>query len=115
MLRQKKVKELSLAERPREKLVAAGSSRLSERELLVVLLGSSPQESEVMATAQRILGKFKNLRKGACVARKNKKRILADLFLFDLCARCFDKTPACYPYIHNSKRVLVVNFCLMIF
>ena len=115
MLRQKKVKELSLAERPREKLVAAGSSRLSERELLVVLLGSSPQESEVMATAQRILGKFKNLRKGACVARKNKKRILADLFLFDLCARCFDRNPDCQPCFYDNKGVGIVNFGLMIF
>ena len=51
----KKFKDLSAAERPREKLQAKGPEALSDLELLAILLGSGTKGSDVLAVAGRIL------------------------------------------------------------
>jgi len=51
----KKIKDLSAAERPREKLQAKGPEALSDLELLAILLGSGTKESDVLTVAGRIL------------------------------------------------------------
>ena len=51
----KKIKDLSAAERPREKLQAKGPEALSDLELLAILLGSGTKDSDVLTVAGRIL------------------------------------------------------------
>ena len=51
----KKIKDLSAAERPREKLQAKGPEALSDLELLAILLGSGTKGSDVLTVAGRIL------------------------------------------------------------
>ncbi len=58
-----KIKDLPESDRPREKLATQGARRLSDRELLMILLGKGIKGESVMITAQRILGKFRNLKK----------------------------------------------------
>ncbi len=70
-----KITDIPENDRPREKLELAGSSSLSERELLAVLLGSGPQGGGVMATAQRLLGKYKNIRNLARASVEDLKKI----------------------------------------
>jgi DNA repair protein RadC len=51
----KKVKEMPMFKRPREKLQEKGSKALSDRELLAILLGSGTQTHDVLTLAGRIL------------------------------------------------------------
>jgi DNA repair protein RadC len=51
----KKIKDLSAAERPREKLQAKGPEALSDLELLAILLGSGTKTGDVLTVAGRIL------------------------------------------------------------
>jgi DNA repair protein RadC len=51
----KKVKEMPLYSRPREKLQEKGPKALSDRELLAILLGSGTQTQDVLTLAGRIL------------------------------------------------------------
>jgi DNA repair protein RadC len=51
----KKFKDLSAAERPREKLQAKGPEALSDLELLAILLGSGTKTGDVLTVAGRIL------------------------------------------------------------
>ena len=51
----KKVKEMPLFNRPREKLQEKGPKALSDRELLAILLGSGTQTQDVLTLAGRIL------------------------------------------------------------
>jgi DNA repair protein RadC len=51
----KKVKDLPLNERPREKLVAHGAAFLSDRELLAVILGKGSRKNDVMTLSRKII------------------------------------------------------------
>lgn len=51
----KKVKELPVHERPREKLLKQGASFLSDQELLAVLLGKGTQKDDVLSLAKKII------------------------------------------------------------
>jgi DNA repair protein RadC len=51
----KKVKEMPIFKRPREKLQEKGPKALSDRELLAILLGSGTQTHDVLTLAGRIL------------------------------------------------------------
>ncbi len=51
----KKVKEMPVFKRPREKLQEKGPKALSDRELLAILLGSGTQTQDVLTLAGRIL------------------------------------------------------------
>lgn len=51
----KKVKELPLNERPREKLLTHGATFLSDRELLAVILGKGTRKNDVMTLSGQII------------------------------------------------------------
>ena len=51
----KKVKEMPMFKRPREKLQEKGSKALSDKELMAILLGSGTQTHDVFNLAGRIL------------------------------------------------------------
>lgn len=55
------IKDVPKEERPRERLVSHGSRRLSNQELLAILLGSGLKEESVMTLAQRLLTHFEGL------------------------------------------------------
>jgi len=50
-----KIKEMSLAERPREKLLEKGPAALSDGELIAILLGSGTREESVLDIARKML------------------------------------------------------------
>ena len=50
-------------ERPREKMIKAGAHKLSDRELLVTLLGRGIGGESVVVTAERLWGRFRNLKR----------------------------------------------------
>ncbi|MCK4329123.1 DNA repair protein RadC [candidate division WOR-3 bacterium] len=54
----KKIKEMPKIERPREKLVKYGPDKLTDSELLAILLGSGKKGLNVIELAKRILMKF---------------------------------------------------------
>ncbi len=54
----KKIKEMPKIERPREKLVKYGPDKLTDSELLAILLGSGKKGLNVVELAKRILMKF---------------------------------------------------------
>jgi len=51
----KKISDIPLLDRPREKLQQKGAQSLSDQELLAILLGSGTQSYDVMTMASRIL------------------------------------------------------------
>lgn len=51
----KKISDIPLLDRPREKLQQKGAQSLSDQELLAILLGSGTQSYDVMTLASRIL------------------------------------------------------------
>jgi len=51
----KKISDIPLRDRPREKLQQKGAQSLSDQELLAILLGSGTQSYDVMTMASRIL------------------------------------------------------------
>ena len=51
----KKISDIPLFDRPREKLQQKGAQSLSDQELLAILLGSGTQSHDVMTMASRIL------------------------------------------------------------
>jgi DNA repair protein RadC len=55
------IKDVPKDERPRERLMQAGSSALSNQELLAILLGSGSKNESVMSLAQRVLIHFEGL------------------------------------------------------
>lgn len=55
----KKIKDLPKVERPREKLIRYGPEKLSNSELLAILLGSGKKGENVIELANKILKKFK--------------------------------------------------------
>ena len=56
------VRDLPVADRPRERLQALGSDALSDQELLCCILGRGITGESVMVTAQRLLREFGSLR-----------------------------------------------------
>jgi DNA repair protein RadC len=56
------IRDLPLAERPRERLQKFGAEALSAQEILAVLLGRGVSGESVMVTAQRLLAKFGSLK-----------------------------------------------------
>ncbi len=54
------IKELSVEDRPREKMVSKGVSYLSEAELLAILLGSGSNRESAVQLAKRILASYEN-------------------------------------------------------
>lgn len=59
MKNNKKIKDLPKVERPREKLIQYGPEKLSNSELLAILLGSGKKGENVIELANKILKKFK--------------------------------------------------------
>jgi len=56
------IRDLPLAERPRERLQKFGAEALSAQEILAVLLGRGVSGESVMVTAQRLLAQFGSLK-----------------------------------------------------
>lgn len=56
--RVKKVKNLPVYQRPREKLISNGVSNLSNQELLAIILGNGSKKASVLQLAELILNKF---------------------------------------------------------
>lgn len=54
------IKDLSVEDRPREKMILKGVSHLSEAELLAILLGSGSNKESAVDLARRILSTYKN-------------------------------------------------------
>ncbi len=57
-----KIKDWPESERPREKLINAGSDALTEAELLAILIGSGTGKITAVDLAKRLLVEYKNLR-----------------------------------------------------
>ena len=55
------VRDLPADERPREKLIQEGAARLSNAELLAILLRTGTKESSVLGVAEQVLARFKDL------------------------------------------------------
>ncbi len=55
-----KMKELSVEDRPREKMLTKGISHLSEAELIAILLGSGSNRESAVELARRILSSYQN-------------------------------------------------------
>ena len=56
------VRDLPLNERPRERLLKLGSEALSAQEILAIILGRGIKGESVMATSQKLLSRFGNLK-----------------------------------------------------
>ncbi len=54
------IKQWAKDDRPRERLLAGGSSSLSDAELLAILIGSGSRNESAVELARRILGSFEN-------------------------------------------------------
>lgn len=57
------INDLPKEERPREKMIKSGSHSLSDKELLVTLLGRGISGESIMVTAQRLWGRFRNVKR----------------------------------------------------
>jgi DNA repair protein RadC len=53
-----KIKDLPLEERPREKLLEHGADKLSDAELLAIILRTGAKEKSALDLADEILTKF---------------------------------------------------------
>lgn len=51
----KKIKDLPVHERPREKLLGKGARSLSDQELLAVILGKGTKENDVLSLSKRLI------------------------------------------------------------
>ena len=51
----KKIKDLPLNERPREKLLEKGAKALSDQELLAIILGKGTQKNDVLSLSKKIV------------------------------------------------------------
>jgi len=56
-----KIKDLPRLDRPVEKLIRYGPEKLSEKELLAILIGSGSKELNALSVAQRLLSKFSDI------------------------------------------------------
>lgn len=92
-----KVKDLPLDDRPREKLLMRGAQSLSDAELIAILLRTGTKGKSVIAIAQEIIQREKNL---AQLAVKN----LADLKKISGIGK--DKAAALLAAFEISRRIL---------
>lgn len=69
------VRDLPLADRPRERLAALGAEALSQQELIACLLGRGGSGESVLTTAQRLLGRFGSIRGIADAAPEELSRV----------------------------------------
>ncbi|MGA1824790.1 MAG: RadC family protein [bacterium] len=51
----KKIKDIPLSDRPREKLLKQGASYLSDKELLAIILGKGTQKDDVFSLSRKII------------------------------------------------------------
>ena len=56
------IKEMTLEERPREKMILNGVSSLSDAELLAILIRSGTKEFNAIQLAQMIINKAENIK-----------------------------------------------------
>ncbi|HEX6415966.1 MAG TPA: DNA repair protein RadC [Candidatus Saccharimonadales bacterium] len=71
-----RVRDLPLEDKPREKLLAAGSDNVSSAELLAIVLGVGTKKEEVMTMAHRI---FHEYGERSIVSEKNPRRLAETL------------------------------------
>lgn len=64
------INDLPKEERPREKMITLGARNLTDRELLVTLLGRGGSGESVVITTERLFGRFRNLGRIATVPIK---------------------------------------------
>jgi len=57
------IHDLPKDERPRERMLKSGAHNLTDKELLVTLLGRGINGESVMITAQRLWGRFRNIKR----------------------------------------------------
>ena len=57
------IHDLPKDERPRERMLKSGAHNLTDKELLVTLLGRGIGGESVMVTAQRLWGRFRNIKR----------------------------------------------------
>ncbi|PKK81636.1 MAG: hypothetical protein CVT47_01395 [Thermoplasmata archaeon HGW-Thermoplasmata-2] len=57
-----RIKDLPESERPREKMLALGPDKLSDKELLAILIGSGTEGKSALDIADEILKKFGGLK-----------------------------------------------------
>jgi DNA repair protein RadC len=79
-----RVRDLPVADKPREKLLAFGPSDLSHTELIAILLGVGTRKEEVMAMAHRILAEYGE---HAIINERNPQR-LADSLQIPVAKAC---------------------------
>ncbi|MDI3496282.1 MAG: repair protein RadC [Patescibacteria group bacterium] len=107
------VKDLPSGEKPREKLLSSGPTKLSSAELLAIVLGVGSKKEEVMAMSLRILREYGE--KGV-VYQKNPEIISRDLKVpivkacqivacFELGRRFYQKKPGGFITLRNSNQV----------
>ncbi len=77
----KTIKDLPKVERPREKLMQYGPEKLSNSELLAILLRSGKKGENVIELANKILKKFleMNFKKNFIVQKKERKKFQNEL------------------------------------
>lgn len=63
----KRIQDLPVIERPREKLQHKGAQALSDKELLAILLGSGGQKNDVMTVAAKLLKQLDRIGASPCV------------------------------------------------
>lgn len=69
------LKDMPESMRPRERLLREGASKVSEPELLAIILGTGTSDETVLALAQRVLSRVGNLRGLAEASEEELKRI----------------------------------------
>src|SRR5471030_1652868 len=57
-IRKKRIKDLPLSSRPREKLLLKGSENISDAELIAILLGTGTKEDNAVSVATKLLRQY---------------------------------------------------------
>lgn len=57
------INDLPKVDRPREKMIRLGANKLKDKELLVALLGRGISGESVAVTAERLWGRFRNIKR----------------------------------------------------
>jgi len=72
------VKDLPVAERPREKLLAKGAQSLNNAELLAILLRTGTKEDSVLHVAEKLLAQYKERGLASIVNSEGSYRFSSD-------------------------------------
>jgi len=104
-----KMNEIYIKDRPREKLIKFGASRLSDRDLLAVLIGSGSKEIGVLDLSRKILKEYSlkkltdtPLEKLLLIKGLGKVSALRIVVLSELAKRVKDKT---YSIVYSPKDI----------